>query len=119
MDGNNLMGARPDGWWRDRPAAMRRLVAELEPLAGRADVTVVFDGRPRDLGAASVAVAFAGSGRDAADAEIARRVAADADPGGLTVATSDRALAERVREGGATVIGARTLLARLAGGTEG
>ncbi len=114
-----MMGARPDGWWRDRPAAMRRLVAELEPLAGRADVTVVFDGRPRDLGAASVAVAFAGSGRDAADAEIARRVAEDADPQSLCVATSDRALAEQVRIHGATVIGAGAFLSRLTGGSQG
>jgi predicted RNA-binding protein with PIN domain len=119
VDGNNVMGSRPDGWWRDRPAAMRRLVAELEPLAKRADVTVVFDGVPRDLGATSASVAFAGRSRDAADAEIARRVAADADPGSLTVATSDRALAERVRGQGAAVIGARAFLARLAGGTEG
>jgi predicted RNA-binding protein with PIN domain len=119
VDGNNVMGARPDGWWRDRPAAMRRLVAELESLGQRADVTVVFDGRPRDVGATSVAVAFAGGGRDAADGEIARRVAGDGDPRSLSVATSDRALAERVRVHGATVVGARTFLARLAGGAEG
>ncbi len=119
MDGNNLMGARPDGWWRDRPAAMRRLVAELESLARSAEVTVVFDGRPRDVGAAAVAVAFAGSGRDAADAEIARRVAADSDPQRMAVVTSDRALAERVRVHGATVIGARAFLARMAGRTGG
>jgi predicted RNA-binding protein with PIN domain len=119
VDGNNVMGTRPDGWWRDRPAAMRRLVAELEHLARHADVTVVFDGPPRDLGAAGVAVSFAGGGRDAADAEIVRRVAGNDDPRSLTVATSDRALAEQVRAHGATVIGARTFLARLTGGTEG
>ncbi len=119
MDGNNVMGARPDGWWRDRPSAMRRLVAELEALAGEGEVAVVFDGPPRDLGAAHVAVSFAGGGRDAADGEIARRVAADADPRDLRVATSDRALAERVRAHGASVIGARAFLARLASGTEG
>ena len=48
VDGNNALGTRPDGWWRDRPAAMRRLVAELEPLArdDPASWTVVFDGPP-------------------------------------------------------------------------
>ena len=29
VDGNNVMGSRPDGWWKDRPAAMRRLVSQL------------------------------------------------------------------------------------------
>ena len=33
VDGNNVMGSRPDGWWRDRSAAARRLIAELDPVA--------------------------------------------------------------------------------------
>ena len=33
VDGNNVMGSRPDGWWRDRAGAARRLVAEIIPLA--------------------------------------------------------------------------------------
>lgn len=48
VDGNNVMGSRPDGWWRDRAAAQRRLVADLEVTArgsGR-EWTVVFDGAP-------------------------------------------------------------------------
>ena len=32
VDGNNVMGSRPDGWWRDRSAAARRLIAELSRL---------------------------------------------------------------------------------------
>ncbi len=46
VDGNNVLGSRPDGWWRDRPGATRRLVAELQELAARTGdrVTVVFDG---------------------------------------------------------------------------
>ena len=48
VDGNNVIGSRPDGWWRDRPGAARRLVAELQALAARTGdhITVVFDGRP-------------------------------------------------------------------------
>ena len=48
VDGNNVMGSRPDGWWRDRDAAQRRLIAYLEAAArgsGR-EWTLVFDGAP-------------------------------------------------------------------------
>ncbi len=52
VDGMNVIGSRPDGGWRDRTRAMRTLVAQLEVMSvrERRDVTVVFDGRPRDLG---------------------------------------------------------------------
>ncbi|MGI8593738.1 MAG: NYN domain-containing protein [Solirubrobacteraceae bacterium] len=116
VDGNNVMGSRPDGWWRDRPGAMQRLVSELDVFAAASgeQVLVVFDGSPRDLRADCVEVAFARrSGRDAADDEIVRRTAADPAAGDLTVVTSDRALAERVRAGGAAVEGAGDLLSRL------
>jgi hypothetical protein len=29
VDGANVVGARPDGWWRDRPGAARRLAGRL------------------------------------------------------------------------------------------
>ncbi len=35
VDGNNVMGARPDGWWRDRRAATRRLTDALESVSKR------------------------------------------------------------------------------------
>ena len=43
--GNNVMGSRPDGWWRDRADAARRLVADVIPLAIRhgGAWTIVFD----------------------------------------------------------------------------
>jgi predicted RNA-binding protein with PIN domain len=117
VDGMNVIGSQPDGWWRDRAGAMARLTADLDAWAsGHPDdaVAVVFDGRPRDVGApARVDVGFAPGGRDAADHEIARRVADDADPASLTVVTSDRALAERVRAAGGAVEGAGTFRARL------
>jgi 8-oxo-dGTP diphosphatase len=34
VDGANVMGSRPDGWWRDRAGAARRLRDQLIPLAG-------------------------------------------------------------------------------------
>jgi predicted RNA-binding protein with PIN domain len=111
VDGNNVMGARPDGWWRDREGAMARLVTALQAFADDSGdaVAVVFDGRERAIGqgeAPDVTVDFAPGGRDAADHAIAKRVAGDGDPATLTVVTSDRALAERVRAAGAHVAGA-------------
>jgi predicted RNA-binding protein with PIN domain len=109
VDGMNLIGTRPDGWWRDRPGAMRSLVRELERFAAarEEDVAVVFDGRPFELDSAGVEVVFASRrGRDAADDDIAARAESDADPGSLRVVTSDRELAERVGATGAQVVGA-------------
>ena len=75
VDGNNVMGSRADGWWRDRRGAQRRLVDELERFAEEHDepVTVIFDGPSHDTGGAQrVAVRFARrGGRDAADDDIA------------------------------------------------
>lgn len=120
VDGMNVIGSTPDGWWRDRTGAMRRLVAALDAFAavdGR-PVAVVLDGRPRDVGApARAEVAFAGPGRGAADDEIARRATAarpDAT-GELVVVTSDRELAARVTAAGARVEGVRAFRARLDG----
>ena len=112
IDGNNVMGSRPDGWWRDRRGAARALATQLADFAARegAPVTVVFDGAPFEFavpGEAPLEVAFASRrGRDAADDEIARRVAGAADPAALTVVTSDAGLARRVREHGAEVVSA-------------
>jgi predicted RNA-binding protein with PIN domain len=114
VDGMNVIGSRPTGWWRDRRGAMRELVRELGDYARATGegVTVVFDGRPFDLDAGGVEVLFASrSGRDAADDDIAA-IASDA-PGEVRVVTSDRALAERVRAGGAQVVSAGSFRGRL------
>ena len=109
VDGMNLIGSRPDRWWNDRDGAVHRLVGELDRFAAATgeDVTVVFDRRPPDLEPGrhgAVEVAFASRrGRDAADHEIVAMVAADPDPGGYLVVTSDRKLAEEVRDLGARV----------------
>ena len=117
VDGNNVMGSRPDGWWRDRRGAQRRLVERLETFSESRDepVTVIFDGRAHDAGGGlRVAVRFARrSGRDAADDDVAALVSRHPDPGSLTVATSDAALAARVRGAGAEVMGAGEFLRAL------
>lgn len=113
----NVIGARPDGWWRDRDAAVRRLVGRLQHLARAEPITVVFDGRPPpDLPEgehAGVTIRYARrAGPDAADDRIVELLA-DCTAA-CTVVTSDRELAERVRQLGAHVVGAQTLLSRLA-----
>jgi predicted RNA-binding protein with PIN domain len=116
VDGMNVVGSRPDGWWRDRRAAMKRLSDRLACFAAKTGepVTVVFDGRPFDLSAEPAEVEFAsGRGPDAADHDIAARVEADPDPASLRVVTSDRALADRVRAAGAEVVSSRPFRNRL------
>jgi predicted RNA-binding protein with PIN domain len=120
VDGNNVMGSRPDGWWKDRAGAAQRLVAQLGDWAASAgrDVLVVFDGaRPAGLVAPErVEVRFARRrGPDAADDDIEAFVAADVAPERLSVVTSDAGLARRVRGHGAEVVGARELLDQLVG----
>ena len=109
VDGMNLIGSRPDRWWNDPDRAVRRLIDELDRFAAATgdDVTVVFDRRPPDVQPGrhgAVAVAFASRrGRNAADDEIVTMVAGDPDPAAGRVVTSDRRLAERVRDLGAGV----------------
>jgi predicted RNA-binding protein with PIN domain len=110
VDGMNVIGSRPTGWWRDRPGAMRDLVEELNEFAESTGdpVTVVLDGKPFDLeGGDRVRVQFASRrGPNAADDDIAALVESDDDRSDLSVVTSDADLARRVRGAGATVVGA-------------
>jgi predicted RNA-binding protein with PIN domain len=118
VDGMNVIGSRPTGWWRDRPGAMRGLVAELGEFAASEgdDVTVVFDGKPFELESDGVRVLFASRrGRNAADDDIAALVERDEAPGELSVVTSDGDLARRVRDAGAAVVGAGEFRRRLDG----
>jgi predicted RNA-binding protein with PIN domain len=118
VDGNNVIGSVPDGWWRDRPGAVRRLVERLtnfvrttgEPLH------VVFDVAQTDLPEGDhdgVVVHYATRrGRDAADDRILELLDAGFDAP-MEVVTSDRHLADGCRTLSASVVGAGTLLDRL------
>gem|GEM_PF-488591 len=114
VDGMNVIGSQPSGWWRDRQAAKGDLVRALGRFARALEepVTVVFDGAAPG-GVPGVEVRGAPGGPDAADREIARLVAADPSPHELVVVTSDGRLAGQARAGGARVVGAGGFARRL------
>ena len=107
VDGMNVIGTRPDGWWKDRDGAMARLVDRLErySAATGADITVVFERPPRPpLTSPVIEVAHAPKPRaNAADDEIVRRLRAADDPEDIRVVTSDHALSDMARALGALV----------------
>lgn len=111
VDGMNVIGSRPDGWWRDRHGAMLHLVAMLERWAAGSgdDVTVVFEAPPRPpIRSTVIVVAHARrAGSNSADDEIVRLMVAADDAHDVRVVTSDGWLADRVRGAGAGVRPAR------------
>jgi predicted RNA-binding protein with PIN domain len=119
VDGMNVIGTRPDNWWRDRDAAMHRLVDELERYAARTgdDITVVFERQPSPpIHSTVIDVTHAPKRkRDAGDDEIVRLLRDDPNPGQVVVVTSDRWLADRVSALGAAVQSSRGFRDRIAG----
>jgi predicted RNA-binding protein with PIN domain len=120
VDGNNVVGAGADGWWRDKKGAMRRLVGRLQGLqqATGDTVIVVLDVPQDDLPVGDnggVEVVYPRRrGRNAADERIIELL----DERQLTgpdveVVTSDRELAEFARERQVPVTGAGSFLSRL------
>jgi predicted RNA-binding protein with PIN domain len=118
VDGMNVIGSRPTGWWRDRQGAMSALTEKLARHAASTgdEVAVVFDSKPFELPAeaAAIDVRFAPArGPDAADHVIVDMVAADPRPETLEVATSDKRLAARVRANGGETVSSGALLREL------
>jgi alpha-beta hydrolase superfamily lysophospholipase len=122
VDVANVMGARADGWWRDRAAAALRLGREVTALA-RADPAsewvLVLEGRSRDAApvlaqeaaATPVRVVSApGSGDDTIVQVVVEVVASDEN---CLVVTADRELRQRCEELSASVVGPGWLLGRL------
>jgi hypothetical protein len=121
VDVANTVGARPDGWWRDRAGATARLLDRLAALPGTTlqgpdgaplpvvALVAVVEGRARDVAApAGVRVVrAAGSGDDALAAAAAELADGDDD---LLVVTADRGLRDRL-PGAARVTGPGWLLA--------
>lgn len=102
IDGNNVFGSRPDGWWNDRQAAARRFAQRVaEWSRGHDDpVILVFDGPVDDgtmeLAGGNLRVEVATRrGRDAADDRIVE-LATELDD--ARVVTSDKRLRERLEQ---------------------
>ncbi|MDA8069841.1 MAG: NYN domain-containing protein [Actinomycetota bacterium] len=117
VDGMNLIGTRPDRWWRDRDAAMLALVDQLERWAAATgdDVTVVFERKPSPpIYSSVIEIRHAPRPKaNAADDEIMRLLDADSQPHAVRVVTSDRVLAQRAGSSGATVEGSLAFRARI------
>jgi hypothetical protein len=121
VDAANVIGSRPDGWWRDRAGAAERLVEQLRrEHAGLGDyggIAVVLEGAARRGAppglADSVRVFHAeGSGDDAIVAVVA--AAGDDEPArDVTVVTADRGLRGRVEALGAVARGPSWLWRRV------
>lgn len=108
IDAMNVIGSTPDGWWKDRNAAMRAFAERVERHALRTGkkITVVFDSDPTALPhTPHVDIVIARErGRNAGDREIERLVTKEPDPGTLRVVTSDRDLVDRVTTAGGSVV---------------
>jgi hypothetical protein len=111
VDAANVVGSKPDGWWRDRAGAAERLRDALRnindeglsDLPAPVEVVLVVEGKARDIAPGEgVRVERApGSGDD----KIVEVVAAEGTDRRVVVVTADRGLRERVTALGAEVRG--------------
>ena len=124
VDAANVVGSRPDGWWRDRPGAARRLLTNLKSLPTRLDepteVAVILEGAARaavesesDPDFTDLQLVLAtGSGDDAIVAFVATAFATHTNRK-VTVVTADRGLRARVEPLGAQTVGPKWLWTHL------
>ena len=107
VDGANVVGSRPDGWWRDRAGAARRLHDQLSATdLPQDEVVLVLEGdarrgRPAGQEGRVRTVHAARSGDDAIVEEVMGQVAVG-DARGVIVVTADRTLRQRVEAAGAS-----------------
>nr|WP_225956997.1 NUDIX domain-containing protein [Amycolatopsis lexingtonensis] len=123
VDGANVVGSRPDGWWRDRHGAAERLRDQLARLAeaGLTDpddaavtwwprIVLVVEGKAKHVtGVPGVAVVAADTDGDSKIVEVVAKLA----EARILVATADRELKGRVEALGAAILGPGTLRTRL------
>ncbi|MFF3570169.1 NYN domain-containing protein [Nocardia jiangxiensis] len=117
VDAANVVGSRPDGWWRDRAGAARRLLTGLaalrEHLPHSCEVVVVLEGAAKAVDDNEFrnirVVRAAGSGDDA----IVAVTAEHGDHAQVLVVTADRGLRARIEALGARTTGPRRLLDRI------
>ncbi|HEX6247360.1 MAG TPA: hypothetical protein VFZ64_05765 [Nocardioidaceae bacterium] len=115
VDGANVVGSRPDGWWRDRAGAATRLHRAIAAAdLGYDQVVLVLEGearrgQPAGGDGAVHTVHAPGSGDDAIVEQV-RTGSAHGDE--AVVVTADRALRERVAAAGGSCVGPSWLLDR-------
>lgn len=122
VDAANVVGSRPNGWWRDRAKAAADLCEELTDAisAGQltAPVVVVLEGAARQGVAAGeqlgLRVVHAAASGD--DSIVSLATDAVADHHAVTVVTADRGLRDRVQDAGCEVVGPRWLFDRARAG---
>lgn len=121
VDGANVMGSRPDGWWRDRAGAAGRLHRDLVAAELRLscdEVVLILEGQARGGPPAGhhgrvQTVHAPGSGDDSIVEHAAARSSAGDQ---VVVVTADRELRQRVAAVGASVVGPAWLLRRMRDG---
>ncbi|KUN90178.1 NTP pyrophosphohydrolase [Streptomyces bungoensis] len=114
VDGANVVGSVPDGWWRDRRGAAERLRDRLAAdgvpgLPGPAEIVLVVEGAARGVEPVpGVRVEAAPGSGDDRVVELVERAGDRA----VLVVTADRELRRRVTERGAEVTGPRAVRGR-------
>ena len=111
VDGANVVGSVPDGWWRDRAGAAARLRDRLSELSesglsdvpGPVEIVLVVEGRARDIPETS-GVRVERADRSGDD-KIVELVADEGRDRRVVVVTADRGLRDRVTALGAEVRG--------------
>jgi hypothetical protein len=115
VDAANVVGSRPNGWWRDRPKAAAELCRHVVDAVadGRltAPVVVVLEGQARHGVAVGdehgVRVVHASGSGDDAIVDLVAQAVGDGEE--VTVATADRELRVRTQQTGGEVVGPRWL----------
>ncbi|MDP9075542.1 MAG: hypothetical protein M3N98_15520 [Actinomycetota bacterium] len=117
IDAANVVGSRPNQWWRDRAGAARELAGKVRAATAASQlagpVVLVLEGAARQGAPEGVVdgvevVHAPGVGDDTIADLAARR------PGPVTLVSADRVLGQRVRRAGGDVVGPMWLLDRLA-----
>ena len=115
VDGANVVGSRPNGWWRDRAGAAKRLHQAIAGSDLGYDVVVlVLEGeakRGQPVGADG-AIHTVHAPRSGDDAIVEQVGARSADGDDVVVVTADRMLRDRVAAAGGSSVGPKWLLAR-------
>lgn len=114
VDAANVVGSKPDGWWRDRHGAAQRLRDRLihtgsSGVAGLAppiDVVMVVEGKAKGVQSTPTVTVIAAPG--SGDDEVVSLVAAQRERE-IVVVTADRELRSRVEQFGARTVGPRAL----------